>query len=532
MNHRLNDPTLKRLVAEHGLTIDGGLVHSGPDHRFVLTMHHPSVKPPSLLPNLVGQTNKGACMYFLVPSSCRHLSDEDSIDLHWFRPDTISIPASEWWPDDQDIQAAISDHKDSVFAAMGRETLERLNSREVGLFASALPVDHVPEMLIEDLLPSRGISVVYGDFDEFKTTTVLDMMAHVALGVPWQGRKVQPRPVIWYALEGKDELPLRLRALESRLQERDPAWGSDRMPLTVLDRIPDSYRAWRAELSRLCDQWSDYWHARCSIGNLPKVEKHDPTDGSSYWIERYPMVGFADGVAPVVVIDTLSLGLRGEDEKGPKAVEFIHDCLDLQKRRNDLMAPDEPDALAKWREAHPDEFEFMEFPVASHVIVIHHQTKTGTDFAGHRAIGADSNALYRVHRFGGMSDRSRPMAGQITPMRVKGMPRPAAIRFDVEIVPVEGTKQTAAILKAKATDIPRHLKSVVEALRALDDGDEIDRVSLNTCLDSISKAKNSGAKRVERKRNRDQLENAGILEPMPDEGGKLVTWLFHDPDEA
>ena len=35
-------------------------------------------------------------------------------------------------------------------------------------------------MLIDGLMRERGVSVFYGDFDEFKTTLVLDMMAHVA----------------------------------------------------------------------------------------------------------------------------------------------------------------------------------------------------------------------------------------------------------------------------------------------------------------------------------------------------------------
>jgi len=47
-------------------------------------------------------------------------------------------------------------------------------------------------MLIEGLMRERGVSLVYGDFDEFKTTLVLDMMAHVAMGVPWQGRDLVP----------------------------------------------------------------------------------------------------------------------------------------------------------------------------------------------------------------------------------------------------------------------------------------------------------------------------------------------------
>ena len=44
---------------------------------------------------------------------------------------------------------------------------------------------------------------------------------------------------------------------------------------------------------------------------------------------------------PIVVIDTLSLALGGDDEKGPRAPGFIKDCLDLLKERPDLSLPEE-----------------------------------------------------------------------------------------------------------------------------------------------------------------------------------------------
>jgi hypothetical protein len=51
-----------------------------------------------------------------------------------------------------------------------------------------------------------------------------------------------------------------------------------------------------------------------------------------------------------------------------------------------------------------------------------------------------------VHRFGRADDDTQAMAGQLTPVRTKGMLRPAPVRFAVEVVPGEGTAQTAAVL--------------------------------------------------------------------------------------
>ena len=110
-------------------------------------------------------------------------------------------------------------------------------------------------MLVEGLMRERGVSVFYGALNEFKTTFLADMTAHIAMGAPWQGREVKPRPVIWYALEGKEEVPLRLKALEASLRGKDTAWGDDGVPLTVRDRIPEDRREWRAEISRIASRW-------------------------------------------------------------------------------------------------------------------------------------------------------------------------------------------------------------------------------------------------------------------------------------
>ncbi len=121
-------------------------------------------------------------------------------------------------------------------------------------------------------------------------------------------------------------------------------------------------------------------------------------------------------------------------------------------------------------------------------------------------------------------------AGQLTPIRVKGIPRPAPIRFDVDVVAVEGTKQTAAILKDKATAIPKELKPIIEALRGLEDPEAITPADLNDCIDVAAArgAKGASAKRKARQRYRDKLETAGVIEPVEDENGKPMLYRFHD----
>lgn len=244
-----------------------------------------------------------------------------------------------------------------------------------------------------------------------------------------------------------------------------------------------------------------------------------------------------EGYPPVIVIDTLSLALGGEDEKGPKAAGFINDCLDLLKERPDIGNPYDWDTDAgkydEWYRENP-EIADINYPVAAHVIIIHHQTKTGIDFAGHRAIAANTSGLYRVHRFGKITDTERPFAGQLTPIRVMGIPRPAPIRFDVDVAPVDGTKQTAAILRDKATAIPKDLMPVIEALCELENPGAITPADLNECLDVVAArgAKDGPAKRKARQRHREKLEAAGVIEPVEDENGKVAFYRFHDTSAA
>ena len=129
-----------------------------------------------------------------------------------------------------------------------------------------------------------------------------------------------------------------------------------------------------------------------------------------------------------------------------------------------------------------------------------------------------------------ITDAERPYAGQLTPIRVKGIPRPAPIRFDVDVVPVEGTKQTAAILKDKATAIPKELKPVIKALRELENPEAIPPADLIECLDVVAArgAKDGPAKRKARQRYREKLEAAGVIEPVEDQNGKVAFHRFHD----
>ena len=409
-----------RLKKCAGLVLDEAGDLSGEGRtRFLRLRDDPSLPRPPTLPTV----SYDGSIYFLVPGTMM-LPEKWASGLLARLPHSIvakgapSVPEDFRWPDGSGVIAAIEEHEQLVFHVRAlreaRELLARERKPAAELYATAGAVAESPPMLVAGLMRERGISVVYGAFDTFKTTLVLDLAAHVAMGAPWQGRAVSHRPVVWYALDGADDVGLRLRALEVELRNGEGVWGQDRAPFSVRRRIPDDYLAWRAELCRIAERWEKVAAARDAIGELADV---------SPAINRTPR-------PPLVVIDCLSMALGNEFEQGPRAAPFIQECLDLLRERQDLAAAEAALAL----------------PAASQIILIHQQTTARTEFDGPGVVLANSQALYRVHRFGDVEDEGRPMAGQLIPMRLKGMARPAPLRFAVEVVPIEDTAQTTAIL--------------------------------------------------------------------------------------
>jgi hypothetical protein len=68
------------------------------------------------------------------------------------------------------------------------------------------------EWLIPDVLPKQAVSLLYGDSNTGKTFVMLDMALSLAYGLPWQGRQVEKRIVLYLSAEGNEGLKGRVRA--------------------------------------------------------------------------------------------------------------------------------------------------------------------------------------------------------------------------------------------------------------------------------------------------------------------------------
>jgi hypothetical protein len=529
--------TLEKLAGEFELTITDDEISTGKHYCFITTERHERVPPPKDLPSISGKYDSGElATFFIVPSDADLAWKGNDGTVRWdlgenmYRSaklelldfDNAVIPERSDWPSDDVVRDEIMKYKNQCRSEEGDdEVRSEIRSSEARL-AGAAKIEGPTPMLIEGFVRDIGVSVIYGDMDEFKTTMAIDWAVHIAYGFPWQSRRVMPHPVMWYALEGIDEFPERIKATQSLLSDgQGSPWGKGDAPIRVFDRIPDDFDEWLDEVRATKDEFDELHDNRLWSKATPKsdIEKYKYIDGEgqpqfdegaiNHDCLRYGSEGAGK---MVVVIDTLSLALGEDDEKGPKAQAFVHKCLDLLKR--DPKAEE----FSEWR---------YHAPVA-HVIIIHHQTKTGTGYGGHRSIAANTSGLYHVTRVGKLNDEERSMAFSVRPERTKGMSRPQLMRLEAGIVSVPGTDRRTVIVKDKAEAVPKRLMPIIEALCELEEQQEITRNDLNSCLDIISKAKGN-AQRAARSRNRGALEELGVLEPVEDDAGKIVRYRFHDP---
>jgi phage/plasmid primase-like uncharacterized protein len=151
-----------------------------------------------------------------------------------------------------------------------------------------------PSWRIDGLIPSHGLVLLYGRPGEHKTFIALDMVLRVAYGLDWHGKAAQQTGVLYIAGEGKYGIGQRIKGWrrEHALAGVDAPFKL--LPVAVRMLDPASIE----KLKRTIDQ--------------VRAE-----------------VNFQIGL---VVIDTVSRSIPGEDENSQEAMSmFIDGCADIQQ---------------------------------------------------------------------------------------------------------------------------------------------------------------------------------------------------------
>jgi hypothetical protein len=136
--------------------------------------------------------------------------------------------------------------------------------------------------------------------------------------------------------------------------------------------------------------------------------------------------------------------------------------------------------------------------VAAHVIIVHHTTKTGDEFAGDDFLVADTTGLYYVRRPNKNAPKINLVCG-----RVKGMNKPPVIQLSFRIVNVG--QETTVVIDSGST-VDERLLSIAGTLP--------DRMSLEELREELEPhitGESDDARRKSFQRQRTKLTDAGLL---------------------
>jgi AAA domain-containing protein len=73
---------------------------------------------------------------------------------------------------------------------------------------------HLPphRWLVKGVIPEGSVGTIFGQSGTFKSFLVLDLMAHIANGLPWFGHRVKAAPAVYVPFEGQGGIPKRVAA--------------------------------------------------------------------------------------------------------------------------------------------------------------------------------------------------------------------------------------------------------------------------------------------------------------------------------
>ena len=88
--------------------------------------------------------------------------------------------------------------------------------------------------IVKGVIPNATLGVIYGASGSGKSFFVLDLIAAVARGIPWRGKKVTPARTCWLAAEGQEDMRKRVQAycIHSRIDPKD-------LPMEFIDETPN-----------------------------------------------------------------------------------------------------------------------------------------------------------------------------------------------------------------------------------------------------------------------------------------------------
>ena len=160
----------------------------------------------------------------------------------------IGLPEPVGPPDDGYVPPA--DYPDN-FDAVSVAPAPAMNGRKLTFTAfNKIQLSTASRYLVKGILPNVGLVVVWGAPKCGKSFYVFDMVAHVAAGWEYRGRRVKQRSVVYFALEGQEGFVARVEAFRRAHDVTDIPFylSADRIVLpqdgaavvqSIRDQFPD-----------------------------------------------------------------------------------------------------------------------------------------------------------------------------------------------------------------------------------------------------------------------------------------------------
>lgn len=94
---------------------------------------------------------------------------------------------------------------------------QALQPKSLLTYADQLRLSQSSRYLVKQLLSAGSVAALYGPSCAGKTFYALNLVFHIALGIPFNGRRVAQAPVLYVVLEGAADFPKRLVAAKTAL---------------------------------------------------------------------------------------------------------------------------------------------------------------------------------------------------------------------------------------------------------------------------------------------------------------------------
>lgn len=220
----------------------------------------------------------------------------------------------------------------SVEAPPGQEglsTAERL--RRMLVSAADLSLLDPPEPLVHGLLNLETESWLIGEPGSMKSFVALDIAGHVARGAPWQGHRVEQRPVLYIAAEGQRGMVLRVRAW---MKQHGDMEGVTFLPYPV--QVQSSDGQWAA-LVEIAEELKPGLIVLDTQARITVGLKENDADQMGIMIAAVGRLKRATGACVLVVHHT---GRDGGNARGSSAIDGAQDSelkIERNKPRSSLV---------------------------------------------------------------------------------------------------------------------------------------------------------------------------------------------------